>query len=148
MQTEELEGNLFQDKVLGLLSKVPKSADKLYIGPVRIHPSFEFSETYDDNVFNSASRTNMPHNDSYDTYKPGISLVIPLRNHLLNFDYGFEILDFHRKYKIRTPEQDRVNRSRGVAAEFNFEKDFSISLIGSIPRENPAGLPDEQISQL
>ncbi len=128
VQTEELEGNLFQDKILGLLSKIPESADKLYVGPLRIHPSFEFSETYDDNVFYSASRTNMPHDDSYDTYEPGISLVLPLRNHSLSFDYGFTIMDYHRKYKTRTLEQDRVNRDWGGAAEFNFENDFSIHL--------------------
>ena len=56
VQTEEVEGGLFKDKILELLEKIPQSTDNLYIGPLRIHPSLEISQTYDDNVFYSASR--------------------------------------------------------------------------------------------
>ena len=53
VQTEEIEGNLFKDKILEILEMISQSPDNLYIGPLRIHPSLEISETYDDNVLYS-----------------------------------------------------------------------------------------------
>ena len=96
VQTEEIEGGLFKDKILEILAKIPQSADNLYLGPLRIHPSLEISETYDDNVFYGDSSLIRDRQDFYETYKPKISLELPLRNHSLNFDYGFEILEYHR----------------------------------------------------
>ena len=52
-----------------MLEKIPQSRNKLYIGPLRIHPSLEISQTYDDNVFESPRKE---HNDFYETYEPKI----------------------------------------------------------------------------
>ncbi len=65
VQTEEIKGGLFKDKILELLEKIPQSAGNLYIGPLRIHPSLTISETYDDNVFSTTGRDPMPHQDFY-----------------------------------------------------------------------------------
>ena len=61
------------------LGSIPEYSKNLYIGPLRLYPSLDISETYDDNVFNSTSRDIMPHNDFYETYKPNISLLLPIR---------------------------------------------------------------------
>ncbi len=127
-QTEEIEGNLFKDKILGMLTKIPESADKLYIGPLGIHPSLEISETYDDNVFYGDSSVVRDQQDFYETYKPKISLELPLKDHSLSFDYGFQILEYHHHYNSNATKQDRVNRNWGGSANFNFENDFSILL--------------------
>lgn len=127
-ESEEIEGNLFKDKVLEILAKIPESADKLYIGRLGIHPSFKFSETYDDNVFKSDSSSIRDEQDFYETYKPKISLEMPLKNHSLNFDYGFDILEYHGGYRPRALEQDRVSRRWGGSADFIFENDFNILL--------------------
>ncbi|MCP4264605.1 MAG: outer membrane beta-barrel protein [Candidatus Brocadiaceae bacterium] len=123
-QTEEFKENLFQDKIVGLLSKIPESADRLYIGPLRIHPSLEISETYDDNVFYGDSSLVRDQQDFYETYEPKISLELPLRTHSLNFNYGFKILDYHDS----SLEQDRVSRDWGGSADLNFANGFSILL--------------------
>ena len=135
VQTEEIEGNLFKDKILKILEKIPQSADNLYIGPLRIHPSLEISETYDDNVLFSDSSFVKTDQDFYETYEPKISLELPLGNHSLNFDYGFKIFDFHDNYEARATiqgllnsEQDRVSRNWGGSADLNFENGFSILL--------------------
>ena len=108
------------------MAKVPQSADNLYVGPLRIHPSLEISETYDDNVFYGDSSVIRDQQDFYETYKPEIALELPLNDHSLTFDYGFDILEYHHHYKTDATEQDRVNRHWGGSANFNFENDFSI----------------------
>jgi len=127
-ESEEIEGNLFKNKILEILAKIPESADKLYIGRLGIHPSFEISGTYDDNVFKGDSSIIRDEQDFYETYKPKISLELPLKNHSLNFDYGFDILEYHGGYRPGALEQDRVSRRWGGSADFNFENDFSILL--------------------
>ncbi len=125
--SQDIKENLFKYKILEILEKIPLSADKLYIGPLRIHPSLEISETYDDNVFNSDSSVVRDHQDFYETYNPEISLELPLKNHSLNFDYGFHILEYHH-FKTHSSKQNRVNRDWEGSASFNFENDFSILL--------------------
>ncbi len=105
--SQDIKENLFKDKILEIFEKIPQSEDKLYIGPLRIHPSLEISETYDDNVFNSDSSVVRDHQDFYETYNPEISLELPLKNHSLNFDYGLQILEYHHHYKIDAAEQNR-----------------------------------------
>ena len=130
VQTEEIEGNLLKDKIFAFLEKIPQSADNLYIGPMRIHPSLEVSGTYDDNVFGASDKSNTANKDRdfYETYKPKISLALPIRNHSIAFDYGFEIYEYARDYKPSTVNQDRVNRLFGGSIDLNFVNGFSINL--------------------
>ena len=136
VQTEEIEGGLFKDKILEILAKIPQSANNLYIGPLRIHPSLEISETYDDNVLYSAGGIFRTRQDFYETYEPKISLELLLKNHALNFDYGLEILEYHDSYEpqatftqgLLNTEQDRVSRNWGGSADLNFGNDFSVLL--------------------
>jgi hypothetical protein len=127
VQTEEIEGNLFKDKIIEILAKIPQSSDNIHLGPLRIHPSLEISETNDDNVF-STPQGRPTLQDFYETYEPEISLELPLRKHLLKFDYGFEILDYNKSYNPSVNEQDRVNRNWGGSADLNFGNGFSILL--------------------
>ena len=110
------------------LGSIPEYSKNLYIGPLRLYPSLDISETYDDNVFNSTSRDIMPHNDFYETYIPKIALLLPIRDHSIAFDYGFEIFDYHDNYKLRDTEQDHVNRIFGGSIDLNFANGFSIRL--------------------
>jgi len=114
-----------------MLEKIPQSRNNLNIGPLRIHPSLEISQTYDDNIFESPRRE---HHDFYITYEPKISLELPFRNHLFSFDYGFEIFDYHDNYKSHAIEPDRVNRRWGGSIDSNFANGFSIKLSDRVRR--------------
>ncbi len=126
--TEEIEENLFKDKILEVLAEIPQSSDNIHLGPLRIHPSLKISETNDDNIFYTPQGSAPTLQDFYETYEPEISLELPLRKHLLNFDYGFEILDYNKSYNPSVNEQDRVNRNWGGSADLNFGNGFSILL--------------------
>ncbi len=129
VQTQEIEENLLiKDKIIGLLENIPQTAGSLNIGPLRIHPSLEISETNDDNVLDSSGEIGRTRQDFYETYEPKISLELPLKDHLLNFDYGFEILEYHKSYNPRAIKQDRVSRDWGGSADFNFANGFSVRL--------------------
>ena len=129
--TQEIKGDLFKDKSLEILEKIPQSRNNLKIGPLRIHPSLEISQTYDDNIFESPRRE---HHDFYETYEPKISLELPFRNISFKFDYGFEIFDYHDNYKIHALDPDRVNRRWGGSTNFNFANGFSIKLSDRVRR--------------
>ncbi len=136
VQTEEIEGNLLKDKIFKLLEKIPQSADNLYIGPLRIHPSIEISETYDDNVLNAPS---VPVHDFYNTYNPRIALALPIRDHSIEFDYGYTIFEYEG-FSSRVPEQDRVNRNFGGSVNLNFLNGFSLNLSNRVSIiRTPAG---------
>ena len=121
------------------MEKIPQSNGNLYIGPLRIHPSLEISETYDDNVFNGTSSDPKPRQDFNETYRPTISLALAGGNHSLNFDYGFEIFDYHDNYEFHNTEQDRVNRRWGGSADFNFANGFNIKLSDRVRRTTTPG---------
>ncbi len=127
VQTEEIEEDLFKDKIIEMLVKIHQSSDNIHLGPLRIHPYLKISETNDDNVFDSP-QGRPTRQDFYETYEPEISLELPLWKHLLNFDYGFEILDYNKSYNPRVIQQDRVNRNWGGSADLSFGKGFSILL--------------------
>ncbi len=124
VQTEEIEANMFKDKIFELLEKIPQSSGNLHIGPIRLHPSIKISETYDDNVLNSSSK---PVHDFYTTYEPNISLLLPIRGHLLTFNSGYMIKEYEG-FSTRVPEQDRVNRTFGGSIGLNFANGFNINL--------------------
>lgn len=143
----EMDDISAKERILDTLERIPQSAGHLHLGPIEINPTFSLTGGYVDNVFNSPSRRVMPHHDMYVTYEPKISLALPVRNHTLSFDYGFEIFDYQRNYKLHTTKQDHVNRRWGGSADFNFANGFTISLSdrvsiltrpgGFIQRRNP-----------
>ncbi len=117
-------------QIAKLLESIPEYSGNLYIGPLRIYPSLEVSGTYDDNVFGTSDKsiTANKDRDFYETYKPTISLALPIRDHSIAFDYGFEIYEYARDYKPSTVNQDRVNRRFGGAINLNFLNGFSVSM--------------------
>ncbi len=129
-QTQEVEvkENLFKDAILEFLEKIPQAAGGLNIGPLRIHPSLKITETNDDNVLDSSGEFGRTRQDFYETYEPEISLELPLKDHKLNFDYGFEILEYHKSYNPGAIKQDRVSRDWGGSADLNFANGFSVHL--------------------
>jgi len=131
IHTQETKVDLFKDKSLEILEKIPQSRNNLNIGPLRIHPSLEISQTYDDNIFESPSKEQY---DFYETYEPKISFELPFGKHLLRFDYGFEIFDYHDDYKLRARDPNRVNRRWGGSTVFNFANGFSIKLSDRVRR--------------
>ncbi|MDR4506399.1 MAG: outer membrane beta-barrel protein [Candidatus Scalindua sp.] len=128
-----------RERILDVLERIPQSAGHINLGPIEINPSFSITGGYDDNVFNSASRRIMPHQDFYVAYEPKISLALPVRNHSLAFDYGFEILDYQDSYEFHATEQDHVNRRWGGSANFNFANGFSIRLSDRVSRITTPG---------
>ena len=92
-----------EEYLLEFLEKIPESTGNLYIGPLRIHPSLEVSGTYDDNVLGA---TNDPVHDFYNTYNPKISLALPMRDHSIEFDYRYTIIEYEG-FSSRVAEQDR-----------------------------------------
>ncbi len=144
VQTEEIEGNLLKDKIFKFLEKIPESADNLYIGPLRIHPSLEISETYDDNVLGS---THDEVHDYYNTYEPEISLTLPIRDHSITFDYGYTIYEYEG-FSSRVAEQDRVNRNFGGSINLNFLNGFSLNLSDRVTIiRTPGGITTRRTNQ-
>jgi hypothetical protein len=129
VRTDEIENDLPLEKfskITKLLESIPEYSRNLYIGPLRIYPSLEISETFTDNVFGVSHNnrgTQEKIRDFYTTYKPRISLSLPFMRHTAAFDYGYEIFEYER-----LDEQERVNRKFGGVINLNFFKGFSISL--------------------
>ncbi len=122
--TTEIENNLLRDKIVKFLENIPEYSGNLYIGPLRIYPSLEISETYDDNVLNAP---NIPVHDFYNTYDPRIALALPISDHSIAFDYGYTIFEYEG-FSSRVAEQDRVNRNFGGSINLNFLNGFSLNL--------------------
>lgn len=124
---EEVEDDSPREKISQLaefLGSIPEYSQNLYIGPLRLYPSLEISGTYDDNVLNAP---NNPVHDFYNTYKPKISLALPIRDHSIAFDYGYTIFEYEG-FSSRVAEQDRVNRNFGGSINLNFLNGFSINI--------------------
>ncbi len=57
VKAEEIESNFLGEKfsrIAKLLESIPEYSRNLYIGPLRLYPTLEISEAYDDNVFDAA----------------------------------------------------------------------------------------------
>ncbi len=150
VQADEAEDDLIRDKIVKFLEKIPEYSGNLYIGPLRIYPSLEISGTYDDKVFNTSDKslTTNKDRDFYETYKPKISLALPIRDHSIAFDYGFEIYEYARDYKPSSVNQDRVHRRFGGSINLNFVNGFSINmLIGFLLLEDLLPLHGVQIKE-
>ncbi|MFQ5964089.1 MAG: hypothetical protein ACE5KZ_07385 [Candidatus Scalinduaceae bacterium] len=132
-QTTESENSLFRNNIVELLGNIPKYSKNLNIGPLRLYPSFEISEAFDDNVFDAADPDGVT-GDFYTTYKPAISLVLPIKKkkHFLELNYSSEIHEYTRDYsrtnQVTNQEQDHVNQYFGGSVNLNFHKGFSVHL--------------------
>ncbi len=134
-QKTEIKNNLRRDKkIVKSIRNIPQHSRKLHIGPLRLYPLLEISETFDDNVFDAAD-TDAITGDFYTTYKPAILLVLPIKKHLLELNYGSEIYEYTRDHSPTkslpfpvNKEQDHVNQYFGGSVSLNFHNDFSITL--------------------
>ena len=121
------------DQIIKILQSIPQYSGNLNIGPLELKPSFEITETFNDNVFGAS---NDKVGDFYATYKPGLSVSLPFRKHRLSIGYGAEIFNY-----LRIQERNHFNHRLSGALDFNFYNGFSIRLsdtISSIRR--PGGI--------
>ncbi|MFQ5964720.1 MAG: outer membrane beta-barrel protein [Candidatus Scalinduaceae bacterium] len=137
----EIESNSHRHKIsqiVKFLEKIPEYSKNLYLGPLRIYPSFEIAETFDDNVF-ASSHDKV--SDFYTTYKPKILLKLPIATHSINLNYGAEIYEYKRNYTriingVRTNilEQNHVNQNFGGSIDLNLQNGLSILLSDQVSR--------------
>ncbi len=127
IKADEAEDDFPREKISQIaefLGSIPGYSGNLYIGPLSIYPSLEISGAYDDNVLNAP---NSPVHDFYNTYKPKISLALPIRDHSIAFDYGYTIFEYEG-FSSRVEEQDRVNRNFGGSINLNFLNGLRLKL--------------------
>ncbi|GEM_PF-3101320 len=85
---------------------------EIRVGALKLHPSYETSVTYDDNV--RLSNTNKK-GDVFFTQRPGLIGEVRLGDHRLEAGYGVELLTF-----VKDHEENAVNHLAHALLELNF----------------------------
>ncbi len=86
-------------------------AEELKIGTVEIHPSFQITEQYDDNIYLDSSGTD----DFVTTLTPGVALEWPFRDNILKVEYHVDVI----KYQDQT-SQDANNHYLASKLDINW----------------------------
>ncbi len=133
------------DQLVKILQEIPKYADNINIGPLKLETSFMIVEQFTDNVFGAS---NDKVGDFFATYKPSLGLSLPFRKHSLDIDYSANIVNY-----LRIQERNHFDHNLTGSLNLNFRNGFRVLLserISSIRkpggitrRENP-GVIDEE----
>lgn len=91
--------------VLAFLSipVVSRGEGNIHFGQLQVHPFVSLSETYNDNIYSTASDKK---SDYIATTTPGISLLFPYRVHRLSLEYNAVIRNYNDHTEENTTDQN------------------------------------------
>ena len=107
---------------------------KIMVGPLEVHPSLAFTETYSDNIYSSYDNKDKE-SDFITTLSPGLSFVLPMRRHSLEVGYQANI-----NWYADNNETDYTDHLVGGALNLDFPGGLIITLsdyysIATTPRK-------------
>lgn len=116
--------NGLYDSIVQKITSFKRLQNNINFGPVTLHPSFNVSGVFDDNVFNSSQDKV---DDYYTRYDPSLSALFRLKKHLVGVNYNASIYEYTRNYD-REIRQDRVNQSLNGLLNLNFNNGFNVTI--------------------
>lgn len=111
-----------QDYIIDAKGNIISTQGNIHLGPLKIHPLFSVSESYDDNIFD------MPGDEVSDlitTYSPGLSLSLPIRRLKAKADvtYLANFLEYREN-----PDQSHFDQYLNSSFEVVFPRGLNILL--------------------